>query len=186
MPYKDEAKRSAYDKGRDRSAYEKARYLKRKEYVKAHAKASYARIKARLTPEQLAERVRNFPCRSPAARRKEHIKGRYGLTIEQWQAMFDAQGRKCAICRRTDSGWKRGWHTDHDHETGRLRGILCHLCNRTLGNYGPSRFQAFIDYLTRPPLAPHPKDSPVSRPLPRRSVPLADCRNNDTKCSGRG
>jgi hypothetical protein len=125
MPYKDQAKRLA------------------------SAKASKLRMLARLTPEQRRERLHSFPSRSPAARRRGHLKYRYGLTVEQWEAEFDAQGRRCQICRATTSGWKRGWHTDHDHKTGEMRGILCHVCNRTLGHMKEEagHFQAFIDYL---------------------------------------
>jgi Autographiviridae endonuclease VII len=147
MPYKDEEKRRAYDKERDRRAYDKERYHNnpdRKVAVKAAARRRWFN----LTPE---ERKKWYGNRTPLSRRKEHLKGRYGLTLEQWEAMFNAQGRRCAICGSVDSGWSRAWHTDHDHETNQVRAILCHRCNRTLGqlNEDPLLFQAFIDYLTQ-------------------------------------
>jgi hypothetical protein len=121
-----------------------------KDYQKqvAASKASYARLVARTTPQERTERKRHFPSRSYQSRRRAHLKERYGLTLEQWEAMFEAQGRKCAICSATTPGWKRAWHTDHDHKSGAVRGILCHLCNRTLANYGIARFQSFIAYLS--------------------------------------
>lgn len=74
---------------------------------------------------------------------------RYGLTLEQYEAMFLAQDGKCAICRSPDP---RGdhWHIDHDHDTGRVRGILCGHCNPGLGYFGddPERLAAAIQYLT--------------------------------------
>jgi hypothetical protein len=123
MPYKDIAKRNAHYRERWRKATPEQR-----------AK-HYARVKA---------------WRTPLKRRKEHLKGRYGLTLEQWEAIFEAQGRSCAICSSDHPGWKRGWHTDHDHKSGVVRGILCHVCNRLLGYVkdDKARLQAYIDYLS--------------------------------------
>jgi len=150
MPYKDADKRSAYDKARDRRAYDKARYHndpERRAYAIAKAKRARARLVARTTPQERTALMRHFPCRSPIKRRAEHIKKRYGMTIEAWEALFAAQGRCCAICKADESGWKRAWHTDHDHVTGKVRGILCHPCNRTLGRL-EGRLEAFVSYLT--------------------------------------
>jgi len=44
------------------------------------------------------------------------------------------QEEKCALCK-TDTPNARGWTTDHDHETGLVRGILCHTCNIKLAAY---------------------------------------------------
>lgn len=61
---------------------------------------------------------------------------KYGLTSQaQWDAIFDGQGRRCACCG-TDAPGSKWWHTDHDHVTNVLRGILCHSCNITLGFLG--------------------------------------------------
>lgn len=57
----------------------------------------------------------------------------YGLTTNQWNDLFDSQGRCCAVCKSPTPKGRRGWHTDHDHDTGEVRGILCHLCNVALG-----------------------------------------------------
>lgn len=67
-------------------------------------------------------------------------KSKYGLTQEQYEIMFAAQGSRCAICRSDKSGWKFGWHIDHDHSccSGQkvcgkcIRGILCQACNHLL------------------------------------------------------
>lgn len=57
---------------------------------------------------------------------------RYGITNEQWDALFESQNLSCAMCAHSSS---TNWHTDHDHLTGEIRGILCHACNITLGFY---------------------------------------------------
>lgn len=58
------------------------------------------------------------------------------MTVEQWDALFETQGRCCARCKTDEPGMRTGWSTDHDHATGRVRGILCYRCNRTLGFLG--------------------------------------------------
>ena len=68
------------------------------------------------------------------SRREEGLKTKYILSLEQWDALFERQGRVCAICLSPSHGNKH-WATDHDHKTGNVRGILCHKCNITLGFY---------------------------------------------------
>lgn len=62
-----------------------------------------------------------------------HLRRSYGIGIEEKRAMVEAQGDKCAICR---SEWgPKGPSVDHDHETGRVRGMLCTRCNMGLGYF---------------------------------------------------
>jgi hypothetical protein len=59
---------------------------------------------------------------------------RYGITKEQRDEMFEKQGKVCAICKSPSPKSKTGWHTDHDHATNKVRGILCHSCNTAMGS----------------------------------------------------
>lgn len=80
------------------------------------------------------------------------IKGKYGITREQWEAMLAEQGGRCAICRGTRPGGRGGvWAVDHDHATGVVRGLLCSLCNTGLGMFGDStqRLSDALAYLRR-------------------------------------
>jgi hypothetical protein len=52
---------------------------------------------------------------------------------------LEKQGNKCGICGRLEPLGKGGWHLDHDHITGRIRGLLCHHCNVGLGHFGDSQ-----------------------------------------------
>ena len=61
-----------------------------------------------------------------------HLKRFYNITPQEWDFIFEQQGKKCAICR-VDKKIGTGWVTDHNHETGKVRGILCTLCNTFLG-----------------------------------------------------
>jgi len=71
----------------------------------------------------------------------------YGLTLDQYHALFESQNEHCAICRRIP----KRFHVDHDHKTGRVRGLLCDFCNRLLGQAhdSVSVLQSAIRYLER-------------------------------------
>lgn len=94
------------------------------------------------------------PERSRAISRRKWMKARYGITVERYDEMLAAQGGKCAICGSPDG---RGGHpgygltfcVDHDHETQALRGLLCHPCNRGLGQFrdDPDLLRAALAYL---------------------------------------
>lgn len=79
------------------------------------------------------------------------LRTRYGLTVQQRDAMLAAQNGKCAICEAPEPGWKHNWTIDHCHRTGKLRQILCHSCNIVLGRVkdSPATLQKMIDYLQR-------------------------------------
>ena len=59
---------------------------------------------------------------------------KYGITPDQFKQMFETQQGKCAICNE-EPKTKRGLHVDHNHETGKVRGLLCHGCNVALGSF---------------------------------------------------
>jgi hypothetical protein len=58
----------------------------------------------------------------------------YGITIADYDRMFDEQNGLCAVCGSDKAlGRGRRFHVDHDHITGKVRGLLCHLCNTAIG-----------------------------------------------------
>lgn len=66
--------------------------------------------------------------------RKYWLKGKYGLTVEEWEEMYDSQGGSCASCGRDFSDdTKFRAAVDHDHTTGKVRALLCNRCNRAIG-----------------------------------------------------
>ena len=88
-------------------------------------------------------------------RRSENLKKLYGITLEQWEALFADQDNKCATCGATENRGHKNWHTDHCHRTGQIRGILCGACNHVLGrvNDDPAILRALAVYLEGPPCA---------------------------------
>lgn len=103
-------------------------------------------------PEANKEAVRRHYSRRSAdpAYKKLHARRvrarRYGLTLEQLDALLDAQGDQCAVCGSTGK-----LHIDHCHGTGAIRGLLCGGCNSSAGHAGddPARLRAIADYLER-------------------------------------
>ena len=73
---------------------------------------------------------------------------RYGLTAEQALA-YEAERRACEICKGDFDPEKREPYWDHDHQTGKLRGLLCKNCNFAIGLLRDSvtSLSAAISYL---------------------------------------
>ena len=69
------------------------------------------------------------------------IARRYGLSLEQYLNLIEEHDNRCAICGNECKDSRPC--VDHDHKTGKVRGILCPLCNRGLGH-----FQDSIELLT--------------------------------------
>lgn len=91
------------------------------------------------------------PCyeRQPA-KRESYLKRVYGLTLNQYDEMLMAQNGLCAIC----GGKERNDELlaiDHNHVTGEVRGLLCRLCNASLGGFGddPNILAKAITYLLK-------------------------------------
>lgn len=121
MPYKDPEK--AKQKRKEYYAKNRERLIQQaKAYNKAH-------------PEWYAIHKRH-------AERKI----RYGITKEQYEALLVCQNNLCAICKEPSD---KSLCVDHDHKTGKIRGLLCFDCNRALGCIGDSSESAFrmFEYL---------------------------------------
>lgn len=72
---------------------------------------------------------------APDDRRDARMRRHYRITLNEWYYIFIQQGQKCACCGDYNAHNKSGWHTDHDHVTGLVRGIVCHFCNRGGGKH---------------------------------------------------
>lgn len=81
------------------------------------------------------------------------LKRLYGIEHGAYDAMFDLQHGKCAICGTDKPGKReRRFHVDHDHDSGTVRGLLCSPCNLGIGQLQHSRdiLWAAIEYLDKP------------------------------------
>lgn len=70
------------------------------------------------------------PAKAARIARNSALKAKFGITIDEYDAMFKAQRGRCAIC-----GEKYGktLHVDHCHRTNVVRGLLCQKCNMAIG-----------------------------------------------------
>jgi len=133
-------------------------HAERPHFAKNLCAACYLRAwKARLSPESREQRRRaaqhyfSDPAvkdRLRASRREARFQARYGISATVYDHMHSLQGGACAICERRS---KSPLHLDHDHETGKIRGLLCHLCNLRLVNAHttPTILRRAAEYLER-------------------------------------
>lgn len=63
---------------------------------------------------------------------EQRLRSRYGVDLEWFESKLEEQGGVCKICGKTNDSGKR-LHVDHDHQTGKVRGLLCFRCNHRLG-----------------------------------------------------
>ena len=73
--------------------------------------------------------------KNPDAQLRQLLRSQYGMTLEAFREMEAVQGGVCAICGQPPTG-RRGKRlfVDHDHETKKVRGLLCLRCNLVLGH----------------------------------------------------
>lgn len=100
-------------------------------------------------PRHLCKECRNIESKEWYAKNKDkkreiskkykHIKkdkdlqSTYGITLEDYYKMLADQGSSCKICGTNQDKLKRALCVDHCHATGKVRGLLCDTCNRSLG-----------------------------------------------------
>lgn len=104
---------------KNRAAYQKTYYQK-------HKKRYVAQKRARRAIPSVRKHYLEVD------RRSAHVR-KYGITLEEKAEIFRQQGRRCAICRSAIPRHKHNWVLDHDHKTGKIRGVLCSPCNLGLG-----------------------------------------------------
>lgn len=82
-------------------------------------------------------------------KRSKHMSAKYGITIEQFDAMVVAQNDRCGICGTDDPSGRGTWHIDHERGTNNVRGLLCMNCNVGIGHlqHSPTILTAAITYL---------------------------------------
>lgn len=138
-----------YQDNRERfEAARKARYERDREAINARRRARAAAKRAehgsswtRLTPEQKAK--------ASLSSKRHRFKKQYGMTFEDYERMSAQQGGVCAICAGSPSGKRPFLYVDHDHGTGKVRGLLCNSCNAAIGHFkdDAERLRSAIRYL---------------------------------------
>jgi len=103
--------------------------------------------------EAYKELYRNDPKRTAKAKvysRQWRLIKDFGLTVDDYDRILESQNGKCAICGADTPGNKRkNFAVDHDHKTGRIRGLLCFPCNVSIAHFkeSPSLLRKAAQYL---------------------------------------
>lgn len=117
-----------------------------KDCYRERQKARYHERKA-IDPDGLAEEMRQ--------RARRYQLAKYGLSVEDYETMYQAQDGRCMVCRAENTPGPQNtlgnFAIDHCHDTGEVRGLLCVPCNVGIGNLrdDPALLRAAADYLER-------------------------------------
>lgn len=124
-----------------------------KECEREYAKGYYARNRDRYRIKQAiwAEANREYKREWHKA---NYLRKTWGLTFDQLNEMIEAQKRRCAVC-----SVQAELVIDHDHASGRIRGLLCQPCNKGLGHFhdDPEMLEAAAQYLRASASVPREK-----------------------------
>jgi hypothetical protein len=83
--------------------------------------------------------------------RESILKSKYGITVEDYDKMYEFQGGCCDVCGRHQTEFQKRLAVDHDHETGAVRSLLCASCNSGIGKLGDdiATVREALNYLIR-------------------------------------
>lgn len=136
------------DKAKEKEA-SKRYYLSPKGRATQNRYRSQTHVKKKLQAYQQQWKQQN-PEKARLMYQRSNHQCHYREPYEEKAKRLERQGGCCANpgCRTTNPGAK-GWQTDHDHETGKVRGELCGGCNKALGfiNDDEKRADGLADYL---------------------------------------
>lgn len=120
----------------------KESYQRHKQKISVYYKDYYQINKQNISLRRKAQRIDN-----PLFFKRKDLQKKYKITLEQKEAMWLAQDKKCKICKRNILLWPA--HVDHDHITSKVRGLLCNFCNTGIGflQEDVTVLQAAITYL---------------------------------------
>ena len=75
----------------------------------------------------------NLKLRRRTSKRAWHLNNQFKMTVDEYEAMAEAQNKVCAICKKPEP--RGNLAVDHCHKTNQIRKLLCHVCNKNLGIY---------------------------------------------------
>lgn len=102
------------------------------------------------TPTSAGQKYCSGQCWNAAARTRRKPKDRPQISPAEFDRLLAEQAGLCGICREQNRSGHR-LAADHDHQTGKIRGLLCHRCNTAIGLLRDSSalLGAAIEYLNR-------------------------------------
>ena len=100
--------------------------------------------------ECTVKRTTEYNKKNSKSVRSQYLKRNYGLTFEEFESMLSDQDNCCAVCGGKETyGRHKRFTVDHNHSTGKVRGLLCHRCNTAIGlvNEDIHTLKSMIQYL---------------------------------------
>lgn len=98
------------------------------------------------------EKNAEYRANNPRSSRDSQLKRSFGISVVEYDAMLAWQGGSCAFCGKQWIEGTRAFAVDHDHDSGAVRGILCHYCNKyVVGAHSLDTARKIVDYLADPP-----------------------------------
>lgn len=141
---KNRAKRGQKKSKAEKKLYDARWRAENREYLR-----EYRRKYGAAHRERLREMQHGYDAARFNARRAYRLKRLYNLSVLEYEAMLARQKHRCAACEtRFERKHLLKPVVDHDHRTGRIRGILCNRCNAVLGMVfdNPGILQGLITY----------------------------------------
>jgi hypothetical protein len=131
-----------------KTAEEKKQY-RRQQYLKHREKTlkQYAEYRNK-NRELIREKQKKFNKENPIKRKNSILKYQYGITLNDYNKMFEQQKGKCAICKRHQNDLTRTLCVDHDHKTNQVRALLCVTCNTDV-SVVENRLKEMLTYLNK-------------------------------------
>lgn len=108
-----------------------AQYDDKRYEIKKDAILAYSKKYRNENPEKTSEIRKKSYRKHHAQRRSHYYEVKYGITLIQKQQMYEEQNHYCACCKENFE--LKDLCVDHNHTTGKIRGLLCNPCNTGLG-----------------------------------------------------
>lgn len=150
-----------FDKKAWMKDYHKKYYQENKEYVDKQNKKYYEENKKEVVAYKkewyndnkdkiLKMRKKRYNLTPEEQKRNSRLK-QYGINFEDYDRMFIEQNGCCAICGKHQTKEKKSLHVDHNHKTGKIRGLLCQKCNHGVGLFNDNLdlLKKAIEYLDK-------------------------------------
>lgn len=136
---------------RDRKEYNKQYRIKNKKHLKQYYKEYRDSHKEERKEyrDSHKEKSKQYRIDNKEKIKNSIIKRKYGIPLEEYNIIFNKQEGRCAICGIHQNEMSKTLHIDHDHKTGRIRGLLCGNCNLLIGNADDNitTLESAINYL---------------------------------------
>jgi len=153
MKTKEEKKE--YHKGWYEKNKDKMKEYRNKHENKEYQKRYYQEHKSKLNKygkewrKKNKDKTKEWYENNKDKKKANQLKKRFGITLKDYNELLRKQGGTCAICRNKAND--KALAVDHNHKIGKVRGLLCHYCNSTLGYFKEdiSLFYKCIEYLKK-------------------------------------